>query len=194
MAHKKPKRSRKGPKEVKGVQTIQEAQGSSATSRILEWSSKVPLLRRSKRERRLPDRYGFATLSSTPPMASKRNPKRKRTEEAPQAPQLARIAEIREQDQGQSPSISSKSPSNKASDITDVDQLEKYDPPIYFNNSWEFEGAVLDGDDEAISLQLRNLVKITQIKRTATHSGVIPLALKVDFSPYTCSQHSIYSA
>ena len=170
MAQRKTKRSRKGPKKVKRVQAIQEAQESSSASRILEWNSKVPLPRtRPTRERRFPDRYGFP-MSSPTPKAPKRNPKRRR------------IDEIKEQDLDEAQSTTSKSPSNRASDITDVDQLEKYNPAIYFKNTWVFESAVRDGDDEARSLQLQNLIDITQIKRTATHSGVIPLALKVEFT------------
>jgi hypothetical protein len=162
MAQRKSKRSRKGPKKVQSVHDIEEA-------RILEWSSKVPLPRKSTRDRRLPDRYGFP-MSSPTPKAPKRNPKRRR------------IDEIKKQHLDEAQSTRSKSPSNRASDITDVDQLEKYNPAIYFKNTWVFEGAVRDGDDSARSLQLQNLIDITQIKRTATHSGVIPLALKVEFT------------
>jgi hypothetical protein len=141
---------------------------SSNTSRVLEWSLNVPLPRRSTRERKLPNRYGFAMSNPTVKLAPKGNPNRRFTS----------------QDLDQAQSTRSKSPSNRASDITDVDELERYDPPIYFKPTCEFEGAVRDGDDEAISLQLQNLIDITQIKRTATHSGVIPLALKVEFTSH----------
>jgi hypothetical protein len=170
MAQRKSKRSRKGPKKVKRVQ---EAQESSSANRILEWNSKVPLpSTRPTRERRLPDRYGFPMSSPTP-----KAPKRRRTEE--QAPQLPRITELQEQD-AQTSRSRSKSPS-RATDITDVGDLEKYDPPIYFKSTWEFEAAV-QGGDKAISEELETLIQTTQIKRTATHSGVIPLALKVEFA------------
>jgi hypothetical protein len=106
-----------------------------------------------------------------------RNPKRRKTEE--QTPQLPRIAEIQEQD-AQTSRSRSKSPS-RATDITDVGDLEKYDPPIYFKSTREFEAAVESGD-KAISEELQTLIQTTQIKRTATHSGVIPLALKVEFA------------
>jgi hypothetical protein len=120
---------------------VQEAPELSNTSRILDWSSNIMT---STRKRKFLHRYGFPRSSPTP-IASKTNPKRRRTE--------GRM-EIREHDLDQVQSIRSKSPSNRVSVITDVDQLEKYDPPIYFKPTWEFEGA--DGDRPKVHEYLKS--------------------------------------
>ena len=150
-------------KKVKRIDTIQD----ETTSRILEWCSNVPELKRSDRKRGPPVRYGFEM--SAPP-----NPKRRRTDT-----QLPRIAALKEQD-AQTSRSRSKSPS-RASNITDVNQLGRYHPPIYFKTTWEFEASI--NEDETISQQLQTLIQMTQIRRTPTHNGVIPLALKVEFPP-----------
>jgi hypothetical protein len=156
-----PKR-RKGPNITKGKPTIQD-------SRVLGWEAGRP-----KRVRKAPDRYGFPMATQTPP----RNSKRKRTSE----PQLPRITQLQGED-GQDESTSrsrSKSPS-RGTDITDVGDLGTFIPPIYFKSTWEFEAAV-HGGDTAISEELKTLILTTNILRTGTHIGVIPLGLKVEFA------------
>lgn len=144
----------------------------SATDQVLEWRLNVSPLRRSIRDRRPPNRYGFGINA----MPADDNKKRKRGHPS------KRISEIREQERELTPTSSSgrKSSSGRASNTTEVYQLEGYEPATCFLNTWEFEDEVNRAKDEVMTQELQDLINVTQIKRTRIHTGVIPLSLKVE--------------